>query len=90
MRCLAPDLPGMGSSGPSLTAGARKYKIVDHIDHVNEWIDRCISPDRKIILVLHDWGSAIGFHWASEHSNRVAGIAHMEVDCRFDFDQVRA
>jgi haloalkane dehalogenase len=28
--------------------------------------------------VLHDWGSALGFDWATRHRGRVAGIAYME------------
>jgi haloalkane dehalogenase len=30
------------------------------------------------VLVLHDWGSALGFDWARQHPDRVAGIAYTE------------
>ena len=33
---------------------------------------------KKIFLVIHDWGSALGFHWANQHRDRLAGIAFME------------
>ena len=33
---------------------------------------------KKIFLVIHDWGSVLGFHWANQHRDRVAGIAFME------------
>jgi haloalkane dehalogenase len=32
----------------------------------------------NVILVLHDWGSALGFDWARQHRDRVQGIAFME------------
>jgi haloalkane dehalogenase len=32
----------------------------------------------RVVLVLHDWGSALGFDWANQHRDRVQGIAHME------------
>jgi len=35
-----------------------------------------------VILVLHDWGSALGFEWACEHKDRVQGIAYMEAIVR--------
>ena len=33
---------------------------------------------KKIFLVIHDWGSGLGFHWANQHRDRVAGITFME------------
>jgi pimeloyl-ACP methyl ester carboxylesterase len=35
-------------------------------------------PDQPVVLVLHDWGSALGFWWALRHRERVAAIAYME------------
>jgi haloalkane dehalogenase len=32
----------------------------------------------SVILVVHDWGSALGFEWAQRHRERVAGIVYME------------
>ena len=37
-----------------------------------------IGPDESIVFVVHDWGSALGFDWASRHRGRVRGIAYME------------
>ncbi len=71
-RCLAPDLIGMGKSGkPSLA-----YRFVDHARYLDAWFD-ALSLER-VTLVLHDWGSALGFHWARRHPDRVAAIAFME------------
>ena len=36
------------------------------------------DPSGEIVLVIHDWGSALGFHWARRHADRVKGIVYME------------
>jgi haloalkane dehalogenase len=73
-RCLAPDLIGMGRSGKSPTGG---YRFVDHARYLDAWFDG-LELTRDVVLVLHDWGSALGFHWARRHPERVAAIAYME------------
>jgi haloalkane dehalogenase len=73
-RCLAPDLVGMGDSGRS---PAGSYRFVDHARYLDAWFDAVI-PDGKVYLVIHDWGSGLGFHWAHRHPDRVAGIVYME------------
>jgi haloalkane dehalogenase len=73
-RCLAPDLVGMGQSGKS---PANAYRFEDHSRYLDAWFDSlCLTEN--VILVLHDWGSALGFHWASRHEERVQAIAYME------------
>ena len=71
-RCLAPDLIGMGESGPSSTG----YRFVDHARYLDAWFD-ALEIDNAV-LVVHDWGSALGFHGARRFPERVAGIAYME------------
>src|SRR5215475_12577917 len=73
-RCLAPDLVGMGQSGKS---GANTYRFVDHSRYMDAWFDS-LGLMENVILVLHDWGSALGFHWAFRHEKRVQAIAYME------------
>ncbi|MBB4916089.1 haloalkane dehalogenase [Streptosporangium saharense] len=73
-RCLAPDLVGMGASGPA-PDGA--YRFADHARHLDAWFD-AVLPEGQVTLVLHDWGSALGFHWAHRHPERVRAIAYME------------
>jgi len=73
-RCLAPDLIGMGDSG--INPGG-SYTFQDHAAFLDEWFD-FVLPDEKIILVIHDWGSGLGFHWANRHRDRVEGIVYME------------
>ena len=72
--CLAPDLPGMGrSAAPPGFA----WRFLDHARYLDAWFD-ALDLRRNVILVLHDWGSALGFHWASRHPERVRAIAYME------------
>ena len=73
-RCLAPDLIGMGDSGKS-TSG--NYQFVDHGRYLDAWFE-ALALSRNVVLVVHDWGSALGFHWARRHPERVKGVAYME------------
>jgi haloalkane dehalogenase len=72
-RCLAPDLIGMGDSGK---APAGSYRFVDHARYLDAWF-AALALDR-VTLVVHDWGSALGFHWARRHPERVRGVVYME------------
>ena len=76
-RCLAPDLIGMGESGPS---PSRTYRFVDHAKVLDAWFEALDL--NGVVLVAHDWGSALGFHWARRNPDRVAGIAYMEAVVR--------
>jgi len=73
-RCLAPDLVGMGDSG---RAPAGSYRFVDHARYLDAWF-AAIVPARPVTLVVHDWGSALGFDWARRHPERVRGVVYME------------
>jgi len=73
-RCLAPDYVGMGNSGAAPDGG---YRFVDHQRYVDAWFD-ALRLDRNVILVVHDWGSALGFAWAERHRERVKAIIYME------------
>jgi haloalkane dehalogenase len=73
-RCLAPDLVGMGGSGP---APDGRYRFADQSGHLDAWFDAVVA-DRPAVLVLHDWGSALGLHWAARHPGRVRAVAYME------------
>jgi haloalkane dehalogenase len=73
-RCLAPDLVGMGDSGK---APAGSYRFVDHARYLDTWFE-ALGLTRNVTLVVHDWGSALGFHWAHRHPERVRGLVYME------------
>jgi haloalkane dehalogenase len=73
-RCLAPDYVGMGNSGAAPDGG---YRFVDHQRYLDAWFE-ALGIDRNVILVVHDWGSALGFSWAQRHPDRVKAIVYME------------
>jgi haloalkane dehalogenase len=76
-RLIAPDLIGMGDSDKLDDPGPGAYSFVEHRRFLDAWIDAVIPEDR-ITLVIHDWGSALGFDWARRNAERVCGIAYME------------
>ena len=69
-RCLAPDYVGMGYSG---AAPNGSYRLVDHQRYVDAWFD-ALGIREDVILVVHDWGSALGFSWAQRHARHVKAI----------------
>ncbi len=73
-RCLAPDLVGMGSSGK---APHHSYRFVDHARYLDAWFD-ALALHRRVTLVVHDWGSALGFYWAQRYPERIKGLVYME------------
>jgi len=80
-RCIAPDLIGMGDSEPTGDEGPEAYRFVDHREYLDKLLEHLDLGD-DITLVVHDWGSALGFDWANRHRDRVAGIAYMEAIVR--------
>jgi haloalkane dehalogenase len=73
-RCLAPDFLGMGYSA---AAPDNRYRFVDHQRYLDAWFDE-LALHKNVILVVHDWGSALGFSWAQRHPDRVKAIVYME------------
>lgn len=76
-RVVVPDLLGMGDSDKLAESGPGAYSFATHREHLDDLLD-VVVPDDPLVLVVHDWGSALGFDWANRHRDRVAGIAHME------------
>ena len=73
-RCLAPDLIGMGESGK---ASGGSYRFRDHARYLDAWFE-ALGLTRDLTLVVHDWGSALGFDWAERHRASVRGLVYME------------
>jgi haloalkane dehalogenase len=73
-RCYAPDLVGMGQSGNS---PSQAYRFVDHARYLDAWFE-ALDLTSNVTLVLHDWGSALGFYRAFRHPKQVKAIAYME------------
>ncbi len=81
-RCIAPDLIGMGKSDKPNCP----YRFADHSFYVDGFIKALDL--RNITFVIHDWGSALGFHYARRHPDNVRGLAFMEALLRpFRWDQ---
>ncbi|MGO4834044.1 haloalkane dehalogenase [Rhizobiaceae sp. 2RAB30] len=76
IRCLAPDLIGMGSSGKPEIG----YTFNDHARYLDAWIEA--MGVEQVVLVGHDWGGALAFDWAARHPGRVRGLAAMETIMR--------
>lgn len=73
-RLLAPDLVGHGRSGES----SRGLGFFAHSAYLDAWFDAVLAKGERPILVVHDWGSALGFHWCARNESRVRGLVHME------------
>ncbi|HTK67964.1 MAG TPA: haloalkane dehalogenase [Pseudonocardia sp.] len=76
-RLIACDLIGMGDSDKLEPSGPDRYTYAEQREYLFGLWDR-LGLDGDVVLVLHDWGSALGFDWANQHRDRVAGIAYME------------
>lgn len=71
-RCIAPDLIGMGKSDkPSIA-----YRFSDHSRYIDGLVEKLGL--RRLTLVVHDWGSGLGFHYAARNQDRIKAIAFME------------
>jgi haloalkane dehalogenase len=80
-RCIAPDLIGMGDSQKLDDSGRDSYRFVEHREYVDAFLE-AVGVERDVTLVIHDWGSALGFDWARRHADVVKGIAYMEAIVR--------
>lgn len=76
-RCIAPDLIGMGDSDKLPDSGPGSYSFVEHRRYLGALLEQ-LGVTGDAILVLHDWGSGLGFDWANRNRDKVAGICYME------------
>jgi haloalkane dehalogenase len=76
-RLVAADMIGMGGSAKLSPSGPDRYNYAEQRDYLFALWDSLDLGD-NVILVLHDWGSALGFDWAYQHRDRVQGVAFME------------
>jgi len=86
-RVIAPDLIGQGDSEKlPASEGPDRYSFLVAYQYL-EGLLQAIGADQAVTLVLHDWGSALGFYWAQQHPSAVRGIAYMEgIVCPIDWD----
>ena len=76
-RCIAVDLIGMGDSDKLNNKGPGSYTFVEHRKWLDEFL-KLVNVGENVVLVIHDWGSALGFDWARRNSEKVNGIVYME------------
>ena len=76
-RCIALDLIGMGASEKLEDSGPDRYRFVEHRTYFDAALE-ALGITRDVTLLVHDWGSALGFDWANRHRDRVRAIAYME------------
>lgn len=76
-RCIAPDLIGMGDSDKLSPSGSDSYRFVEHREFLDALLSK-LGVTSNVTLVVHDWGSALGFDWANRHRDAIKGIAYME------------
>jgi haloalkane dehalogenase len=76
-RCIAPDLIGMGDSEKLDDSGPDSYRFVEHREYLDGILE-ALGVNQNVLLVIHDWGSALGFDWANRHRDAVRGICYME------------
>jgi len=85
-RCIAPDLIGMGKSDHPDIA----YRYDDQYRYLSGFLE-ALDIGSNVTVVLHDWGSGLGFRWAHEHEDRIKGVAFMEAMIRlFEWDRIPA
>jgi haloalkane dehalogenase len=80
-RCIAVDLIGMGDSDKLDQSGPKKYLYEEHRDYLFKAWEK-LKINNNVTLVVHDWGSALGFDWAFQHPNAIKGIVYMEAIVR--------
>jgi len=80
-RCIAPDLVGMGDSAKLPASGPARYTFVEHRRYWEALLEQ-LGVRENVTLVIHDWGSALGFDWARRHPDALRGIAYMEAIVR--------
>ena len=80
-RCIALDLVGMGDSDKLINSGPNSYTYAEQ----RRFFDGALAElgvVNEVVLVIHDWGSALGFDWAQRHPQSVRGICYMEAIVR--------
>ncbi len=76
-RIVIPDLIGMGDSEKLEGVDNPEYKYHGQYGYLTSLIDELNLGD-NIHLIIHDWGSAMGFQFARENPNRIKSITYME------------
>ena len=76
-RIIVPDLIGMGDSDKLPDPGPDSYRFVEHREYLWALLEQ-LGVTENVVLVIHDWGSGLGFDWAANHPDAIRGIMYME------------
>lgn len=76
-RCVALDLLGMGDSQKLPKSDASSYGFLDQFQYFQLALSELVESER-VVFVVHDWGSALAFHWGRLNPDRVRGFCYME------------
>ena len=72
-RCIAIDLIGMGDSEKLTDSDSSRYTFAEHYEYFSAALS-ALGVEKNVTLVIHDWGSALGFHWANQNREAMKGI----------------
>mgnify|MGYP001157363536 FL=1 len=76
-RIVVPDLIGMGDSEKLEGIDNPDYTYHGQYKYLSNLLDS-LDLGNEINLVIHDWGSAMGFQYARENPSRIKSISFME------------
>ncbi len=76
-RCIAPDLIGMGDSEKLPGEDPLRYCFCEHRRYLDALFES-LEISQNVLLVIHDWGSSLGFDWGNRHRDAIKGIVYME------------
>jgi len=87
-RVIVPDLIGQGDSDKlPASEGPERYSF-EVAYHYLDGLLQTLGAADNVTLVIHDWGSGLGFHWARNHPDAVRAIAYMEaIVCPITWDE---
>ena len=75
--CIAPDLIGMGYSDKLPEKEIDSYKLVNHIQYLNEFLEK-LNINQNVVIIAHDWGGPLAFNWLQNHPEAAKGVSFME------------
>ena len=77
-RVIVPDLIGHGDSDKlPVSMGPDRYTFENTFKYIDKLLNE-LEINQDITLILHDWGSALGFYWAMKNPEKIKAICYME------------
>ena len=76
-RCIALDNIGQGDSDKLDDSGPGRYRLAEHQTYLDAALD-ALGIDHNVTIVVHDWGSQLGFTWANQHRDAMKAVIYMQ------------